>query len=116
VQGLTAPLLEAGARAVVATLWPVRDRETAAFMEAFYAALSDGRPATDALRAAKLDAIERGVPASGWASFTLVGDPLTVVPLAAPRSAGWTWLAAAAALTLLAYGLARRKRPTAEAA
>jgi CHAT domain-containing protein/tetratricopeptide (TPR) repeat protein len=116
VQGLTAPLLEAGARAVVATLWPVRDRETAAFMEAFYAALSDGRPATDALRAAKLDAIERGVPASGWASFTLVGDPLTVGPLAAPRSAGWTWLAAAAALTLLAYGLARRKRPTAEAA
>jgi CHAT domain-containing protein len=116
VQGLTAPLLEAGARAVVATLWPVRDRETAAFMEAFYAALAAGQPAGEALQAAKLDAIERRAPAAEWASFTLVGDPLTVVPLRTPQAAGWIWMAAAAALMLLAYGLARRKRPTAEAA
>jgi CHAT domain-containing protein len=115
VQGLTAPLLEAGARAVVATLWPVRDRETAAFMEAFYAALANRLPAADALQAAKLDALRRHAPASEWASFTLVGDPLAVVPLTAPRRTGWIWLAAAATLTLLAYGLARRKRPMAEA-
>ncbi len=81
VQGLTAPLLAAGARAVLATLWRVGDRATARFIEAFYVRLAGGMPAADALRAAQLDARRAGAPASEWAAFTLVGDPL-VRPLA----------------------------------
>jgi hypothetical protein len=40
----------------------------------------------DALRAAKLAAIERKAPASVWAAFTVFGDPFVTVPLRPPAS------------------------------
>ena len=86
VQGLTAPLLQAGARSVVATGWRVGDRSTARFVEAFYGELAEGLPVASALRAAKLDAIRRGAPPSEWAAFTVVGDPLVRVPLSRPAT------------------------------
>src|SRR5262249_42726552 len=86
VQGLTAPLLQAGARSVVATSWRIGDQATVAFVESFYGALARGLPVADALRAAKLDSIERGANAKEWAVFTAVGDPLVQVPLVLPRS------------------------------
>ena len=85
VQGLTAPLLAAGARTVVATGWPVDDRETVPLVEAFYAALSTGEPVGAALRTAKLAALHRGAPVRDWASFAVIGDPFVRVPLRAPR-------------------------------
>src|SRR6185436_8040944 len=36
VQGLTAPLIAAGARAVVATLWPIRDADALRLVRHFY--------------------------------------------------------------------------------
>jgi tetratricopeptide (TPR) repeat protein len=105
IQGLTAPLLAAGARAVVASQWQIADRSTVQFMEAFYRGLAGGLPAGEALRAAKLDALHRGAPASTWAAFTLVGDPLVELPLQQPgRPWGYLVAGAGAALLLGALG------------
>jgi len=95
VLGLTAPLLQAGARSVVATGWRIRDQATVEFVMAFYDALARDMPVADALRAAKLDALRRGVAPSEWAVFTAVGDPLVRVPLRRP------WPGASARVTLL---------------
>jgi len=74
ILGLTGPLLQAGAHSVVATLWPVSDRGSAEFVARFYRFLASGVSATDALRRAQLDAIERGAPPREWAAFVLTGD------------------------------------------
>jgi CHAT domain-containing protein len=93
VQGLTAPLLSAGARAVVASAWPIEDRETAALVEDFYSALARREPVGAALRSAKLAAMRRGAPVRAWASFSVVGDPMLQIPLAPPRpSRWWVWV------------------------
>ena len=84
VQGLVAPLLSAGARSVVATMWPVADRSTARFVEDFYRQLAEGSDVSEALRAAKLSAIERGAPLAEWAAFNVIGDPLVLVRLRHP--------------------------------
>ena len=81
LQGLTAPLLEAGARSVVATQWRIGDRPAVRLVDEFYAAMAAGRPVADALRAAKLAAIRRGAPPRDWAAFTVVGDPEARVAL-----------------------------------
>ena len=98
IQGLTAPLLQAGARAVVATAWRIGDRATVPFIEAFYDALADGRPVVEALRAAKLDAIRRGAPPAEWAAFSIVGDPSIMVPLVKPATRAPLILALVSAL------------------
>lgn len=74
LQGLTAPLLEAGARAVVASNWAVGDRSTLPFVDRFYGYMARGMTVGDALRRAKLDAIRDGVRIDQWSAFTLVGD------------------------------------------
>jgi hypothetical protein len=84
VQGLTTPLLEAGARSVVASRWKVDDQRTETFMADFYTELARGLPVSDALRATKLIAIERGATPRDWAAFTVVGDPLVRPPLILP--------------------------------
>lgn len=97
VQGLTAPLLAAGARAVVATAWPIDDHETVAVIEDFYRALSRGATVGSALREAKLAAMRRGAPARDWASFAVIGDPTVRVPLEAPARHTWWWVVLAGA-------------------
>jgi CHAT domain-containing protein/tetratricopeptide (TPR) repeat protein len=74
ILGLTGPLLQAGSHSVVATLWPVNDRASAEFVNRFYGFLASGVAATDALRLAQLDAIQRRVPPRDWAAFVLTGD------------------------------------------
>ncbi|HUR95224.1 MAG TPA: CHAT domain-containing protein [Gemmatimonadales bacterium] len=86
LQGLTAPLIEAGARAVVATRWRINDRSTVRVVRDLYDALARGAPVAEALRAAKLAAVRRGAPMSEWAGFTVVGDPLVRVRLETPAS------------------------------
>jgi CHAT domain-containing protein len=99
VQGLTAPLLQAGARSVVASQWRISDRSTLAFIEDFYQALAGGLAVGEALRAAKLAALRRGAPAREWAAFMAVGDPLVRVALEQPRER-WRPAAAAMAVTV----------------
>lgn len=71
--GLPHAFLGAGARNVVASLWPVFDDSTAALMETFYACLR-GRPGpAAALRQAMLSAIRAGASPRAWAGFTLTG-------------------------------------------
>ena len=84
LQGLTAPLLEAGAQAVVVTWWPIGDRGALSIVDGLYRSLAAGRPITVALQRAKLAALRNGAPAREWASFTLAGDPLVRVPLNLP--------------------------------
>jgi CHAT domain-containing protein/tetratricopeptide (TPR) repeat protein len=106
VQGLTAPLIQAGARSVVASQWRIADNSTVTFIQAFYEALARGLPVGDALRAAKLDALRRGAPPREWAAFTIVGDPLVRVPLRVPRPDRWPSAVLVATLALGAAGIA----------
>ena len=72
---LSQAFLRAGARAVLATLWPVPDSSTAALMREFYRQLLEAKrdPAT-ALRLAQAEvrAIERWSDPYYWAGFQLV--------------------------------------------
>jgi tetratricopeptide (TPR) repeat protein len=106
IQGLTAPLIQAGARSVVATQWRIADRSTVTFIQAFYQALARGLPVGDALRAAKLDAIRRGAPPKEWAAFITVGDPMVRLVLRRPWPNVWNSGALGAALVLAAASLA----------
>jgi CHAT domain-containing protein len=119
VQGLTAPLLQAGARSVVATSWRIGDQATVTFVQSFYQALARGMPVADALRAAKLDAIRRGANPNEWAAFTAVGDPLVTIPLRTPASALGVWAVALvfapAAALAAAYFMRRRRLRTRDA-
>ena len=116
VQGLTAPLLEAGARAVVATQWRIGDRSTVDFVDDFYRAMVGGRSVAEALQAAKVAALRRGAPPREWAAFTVIGDPMLTVPFHAPRADRRWWLVAGAALLAvgIAYGVVTRRRTSGE--
>lgn len=74
--GLTRAFHYAGARAVLASLWPVADESTAALMAVFYRSLLAGKPKDDALRDAQLSLLSRPEfgPPFFWAAFQLVGQ------------------------------------------
>jgi CHAT domain-containing protein/tetratricopeptide (TPR) repeat protein len=104
IQGLTAPLLEAGTRSVVATHWQVNDRSTYRFIDAFYTGLAHGLTMSEALRSAKLSALKRKAPPAEWAAFTAIGDPTVKIPLRSPP--GYSrWIAGLAGLGLIALAL-----------
>jgi CHAT domain-containing protein len=108
IQGLTAPLLEAGTQSVLATRWQVDDRKTYRFVDAFYAGLSRNLPVSEALRSAKLSALRRKAPPGEWAAFTVIGDPTVRIPLQSPgRSSPWVALLAALGLAALVSGYSR---------
>ncbi len=92
MQGLTSPLLAAGARSLVATQWRIDDREVVPVVDAFYAALASGQPVIEALRTAKLRALGEGRSPRAWAAFSVIGDPLVTVPLRTPPVHWWSSL------------------------
>ena len=73
--GLVQSFQAAGARNVIATLWPVDDRATADLMRDFYGELRAGRSEMDALAAAQRRALRRAGTGSPfyWAGFVLDG-------------------------------------------
>jgi len=85
--GLTSAFLDAGSRAVVASLWRVNDQSTSLFMGAFYKYLKAGKPKAEALRLArnrvmksKMWSVALGKEQSlaspfFWAPFILIGGP-----------------------------------------
>ena len=77
LRGLVAPLLEAGARGVAATLWAVEDEAQRLLMRRFYQRLARGESTAAALRGAKLESLRDGSQARDWASMVLWGDPGT---------------------------------------
>ena len=111
IQGLTAPLIQAGARSVVATRWRIGDQAALGMVRPFYDALAVGLPVGDALQASKLAALRRGAPAREWATFTAVGDPLVRVPLHRPPAPWQAWAAVGVGVLMLGaagYRVARR--------
>ncbi len=115
VIGVTGAFMSAGVPCIVATLWPVDDRATAALMERFYERLAQGDPAAAALASSK-EAI-RANPATRapfyWAGFVVVGEGDVTVSL---RSRFGRGLVAAGGLVLIGSGgvlillLGRRRR------
>jgi CHAT domain-containing protein len=77
VSNLVQSFLLAGARSVVASLWPVDDRSTADLMARFYSYLAQGMDKGSALRQAKLDFIakykDKALPIF-WAGMIMIGD------------------------------------------
>jgi CHAT domain-containing protein len=77
--GLSQSVLAAGASSVVASLWNVDDRATAALMDRFYDEMLDhGRPPAEALRLAQLSLRNERRWSSPyyWGGFVLQGDGL----------------------------------------
>jgi CHAT domain-containing protein len=75
VLGLTRAFQYAGARSVLASLWPVHDEATARLMARFYRHLQAGRDKDAALRAAQVETRdEPGAEPRHWAAFQLYGD------------------------------------------
>jgi hypothetical protein len=103
--GVSRAFLRAGARTVVATLWPLRDEDAEALFSSFAGHLADGLPAGRALSQAQKERIAAGAPTEAWAGVVLLGDPDVTAPGVA-RTGWWPYAAAAAggaaALALLA--------------
>ncbi len=77
VANLVRAFLVAGARSVVASLWPADDRFTATLMGVFYSHLAEGMDGSSALNKAKLDMLKnfgQGTAPYYWAPFILVGE------------------------------------------
>jgi CHAT domain-containing protein len=74
--GLPRSFLRAGARSVIATLWPVDDAATADFMTHFYQHLGLGESPASALRNSQLDMRSDTLWSNEyfWAAFVLQGD------------------------------------------
>ncbi len=75
VYGLAQALHQAGAQGVMATLWPVSDEATSAFMQAFYAKMATGQTPQQALRATQIEFSQGGKWRDPvyWAPFVLSG-------------------------------------------
>lgn len=75
ILGLTRAFQIAGARAVLASFWPVSDRDTAELMARFHRELATGTRADVALQRAQLGALvnARSAHPSRWAAFQLYG-------------------------------------------
>jgi CHAT domain-containing protein len=70
---LATPFLDAGARVVIGTLWPVDDRASAMFMSILHRHVAAGEAPGPALRAAQIEALTSADPAlsapSIWAAY-----------------------------------------------
>jgi CHAT domain-containing protein/Tfp pilus assembly protein PilF len=76
--GLSRAFMHAGARNVMATLWPIEDRAAERVMAGFYRRLRSAGSLTAALAAAQREALSRPETAhpATWSAFVLVGDGL----------------------------------------
>ena len=76
VMSLARPFFIAGARSVIASLWPVNDKSTAGLMKEFYKSIIKGRSINEALRSAKLKLIRSAwAHPFYWSAFILQGNP-----------------------------------------
>ncbi len=78
ILGLGFQVQQTGAGAVIASLWSVDDTATAALMNQFYIALSEGNTKAQALQQAQLRMIgsDRFSHPYDWAAFILIGNGL----------------------------------------
>ena len=80
VDGIARAFLAAGARPVLASLWPIEDEATFEFMKSFYQHLVEGNKASEALNKAMkcLRESDKFSPVRYWAPFVLIGDDVTL--------------------------------------
>ena len=74
VLSLARAFFVAGAQAVVANLWPVRDDEAAAFPVDLYRHLGEGQNLASALASTRRDRVAAGDPTEAWAGTVLLGN------------------------------------------
>lgn len=77
VDSLVGAFLMAGAKNVVASLWPASDRYTATLMEKFYGRLAQGMDEAAALNQAELDILRQYGHQTApyyWAAFEIIGE------------------------------------------
>lgn len=84
IVGLAGGLFQAGARAVVGGLWPLRDDEAAVMVGDLAQELSRGASIGAALTAARRSRIAAGAPTASWAGMVVLGDA-DLVPLPGGR-------------------------------
>lgn len=83
VLDLAHAFFRAGAHAVVASLWPLRDDDGQLFFDAFYRHLARGESLAGAARAAQRERIAEGAPPAAWAGIVVLGDG-SLVPFPDP--------------------------------
>ena len=84
--GLARAFFFAGARTVLATLWPLSDRAAVALMREFYRNYLRGQPAREALRLAKLKMLDTPwAHPYYWAALTLYGASKSNSPAYRPN-------------------------------
>ncbi|MBS1546166.1 MAG: CHAT domain-containing protein [Bacteroidetes bacterium] len=110
VRSLGAGFAYAGCPSLVAALWSIDEKTSAAILESFFNHLSDGMPKHLALRQAKLDFLadahdEAELPYY-WAGLVLTGDVRPVVQSGTPW---WWWGLGGAALLILVVVLVRAR-------
>ncbi len=79
----------AGSRAVLASLWPLRDDEALALFKAFYGHLDRGLSLRASLAAAQRDRMRDGAPTAAWAGVVLMGDSTPHLVPGSVRSSPW---------------------------
>ena len=111
VLGIARAFFQAGAHTVVGSLWPLRDDDAAALIDALYRHLDDGMTVAGAMRAARAERLAAGAPAAEWAGLVVLGDgglqPFSGRSLR--HRAGIVAIAIALAIALFCW-LARRRR------
>jgi CHAT domain-containing protein len=75
IMGLARAFFLAGARTVVASLWPVEDASAGEFMGRLYRRLGAGEGVAQALRAAQVEMATEGYAPYQWAPFIAIGLP-----------------------------------------
>jgi CHAT domain-containing protein len=75
ILGFTRAFFYAGATSLIVSMWPVADESSALTMRTFYAQLTEGREAIDAMRTAQLTVLKnpRFSHPFFWAPFDLMG-------------------------------------------
>ncbi len=103
----------AGARSLVATLWPVDDATSTRMMGIFYDGLDRGLPKHQALRLAQLNQLDSGGTTARpyyWAAYTAQGNMQPLEWRADWYYWPWKWLAALGAGALIAGVVYLRRR------
>ncbi len=72
---LAAQFIRSGVKAVIAAGWPVSDLAAAAFCDAFYSAMFEGRGFGDAVRRARRRTYQRHPETNTWGAYQCYGDP-----------------------------------------
>ncbi len=113
--GLARGFFQAGARAVVGSILPVRDAEAEPFVSAFYEHLARGLSVGESMAQARRDRILSGAPAAAWAGWVVMGDA-SVVPVPGGAHSSWPWwgwVIAALVLVVGAVAVLARKNSSA---